>query len=853
MPASPSLDIFSSPSSDDDAVSDFSDPAFEENPGAEEPADEFDSSFDPDDNPSSPSPEDTATKTLFTTPKTTPKPPTYKPSFVKKNQDNLLQLHERIRSILSSTNVVNETTRDFSKIISSNPNPNPKSPSSTTPIVPSTAGTPRLASLFARGTSDTTFNKVGSPLLRFKRKKVVVDSDSELDDNKDHGENLGTNTKNLDRRDHNDSQSDTSDDDADHKDGSLDFLINQSERHRERLIKAIDDSSTMNSESITIPPSLNATLHKHQLIALKWLSVLHYQNVNCILADEMGLGKTISCIAFLALLDHEKRANGVHLIIVPASIILNWESEFGKFCPSLNVFIYYGSIDDRLWQQSQLKKMKKRGKLPHVIITTYNIVVQKIDKKFFKKFKFDFLILDEAQGIKNASSQRHQRITSFDCNHRLLLTGTPLQNNLKELWSLLSFLMPSLFSGFSIEDIPIDEMDELVDSEEDQLSDTGDEANKDQDKNLDTSTQSLTLLTRSKSLAVKKEKRRAQLRRILQPFILRRLKSVVAPDLPTKTEILEKCDMTTLQSEVYSGILNRELTTDHKGIRDFIYSQSKSKLNNVVMQLRKAANHPHFFRIYYVGEVFDKLLDVLAEFEDQELFELSRSLFFSRSKIRLIKEDMALELSALNDFDIHDLCLRHDALAEFLMPEDDLLWSSGKFLKLRELVTDLISKDHRILIFSQFTSLLDVVEAFCSALNLDFCRLDGSVATLERQPIIDLFNTDQSIKIFLLSTKAGGVGINLTSADTVIFFDSDWNPQNDSQAEDRCHRIGQTKPVTVYRLCSKNSIDKGIIEVAKKKAELNAQLLDGAFTDSKVEKGDDFASILESALFGKED
>ncbi|KAL0248730.1 hypothetical protein GEMRC1_003964 [Eukaryota sp. GEM-RC1] len=595
-----------------------------------------------------------------------------------------------------------------------------------------------------------------------------------------------------------------------------------------------DDSESM---MVNIPTIFKGTLHKHQVVALNWMYLLHQHKVNGILADEMGLGKTISLISFLALLSEEQISQGPHLIIVPSSIVSNWENEFEKFCPELSVFVYYGTLDERLYYQSRIKKMRKSNRLPNVMISTYNLVCQKTEKKFFKKLKFDYLILDEAQGIKNASSLRHQRITSFDCNHRLLLTGTPIQNNLKELWSLLSFLMPTVFKGFSVDSLPLDEMDalSLQDEEEDQELVVEVEQETEEEK-----------------VQKKKEKRRAQLRRILGPFILRRLKKTVAPHLPKKTEHVIPCSMTAEQTDVYKGIIAKELQTEgSSGLLSFLSEISKKNLQNIVMQLRKAANHPQFFRIHYTGPRFEQLVKTLHSLSFTELKKISKTMFAGPGvKEKPSLDDVRFNMTFLCDIDIDDLCYLHQKTQRFCLSDDQLLWSSGKFLQLKTLVPELVLKNHRILIFSQFTTILNVLERFCNSLGLEFCRLDGQTPTLDRQDIINTFNDEQDIKVFLLSTKAGGVGINLTSADTVIFFDSDYNPQNDSQAEDRCHRIGQTKDVTVYRLVAQSTIDEAILETAKKKAELNSQLLDGAFTTRKVSNtSDDFAQILEKTFY----
>ncbi|KAL0222241.1 hypothetical protein RCL1_002095 [Eukaryota sp. TZLM3-RCL] len=604
-------------------------------------------------------------------------------------------------------------------------------------------------------------------------------------------------------------------------------------------MSALKNKAEPDSANSLIPPSFTGDLHRHQLIALNWLFLLHSNKVNGILADEMGLGKTISCIAFLALLEHLKKSSAPHLVIVPSSTIANWETEFSRFCPSLKVFVYYGSMDDRRYLQSKIKKLKRRNALPSVFITTYSLVVQKFDQKFFSRFSFDYLVLDEAQGIKNASSIRHQRITAIKCYHRLLLTGTPIQNNLRELWSLLSFLMPSVFNGFNIEDLPLDEVDPK------HGGDSGDEQEgKEEEKEGEKVEEKEESEVEDSAIIQKKERRRAQLRRILAPFILRRLKKSVLPFLPEKTEELIYCQRTEVQDKVYTMIVNRTRTELMNNVTN------QKTMSNIVMQLRKASNHPHFFNVFYNQNLLSKISKILDNLSLEDLKAVDRSLFFPfAKKSKPDYEEILFALSTLTDLELHYLCSRVDELEDFEMSNDELLWSSSKILKLREIVPTLVLQGHRILIFSQFVMVLDVLERLFSEIEMDYCRLDGSTPTLERQEIIDSFNQNESIKIFLLSTKAGGVGINLTAADTVIFFDCDWNPQNDSQAEDRVHRIGQTKQVKVFKLILKDSIDEFIYETARKKAILNAELLDNAFVDKKMERRVDFAKVLEAVLF----
>ncbi|CAG9327900.1 unnamed protein product [Blepharisma stoltei] len=456
---------------------------------------------------------------------------------------------------------------------------------------------------------------------------------------------------------------------------------------------------------ISTQPSIikNGQLRQYQIDGINWLISLFKAGINGILADEMGLGKTVQAIGFLAYLKEIEKIDGPHLIVVPKSTLGNWIIEFSKWCPS---FRTVKLIAAKPYREEILKNELIPGKFD-ICVTSYEGIF--ICQNYLKKYKWKFLIIDEAHKIKNDESNLAQLLRQLHSDHRILITGTPLQNNLHELWSLMNFLLPDLFSSSS-------EFDEWF--------------------NLGTEEG-----LKTEEIENKNVKMVQQLHKILKPFILRRTKSEVEKGIPAKKEILVALNMTALQRDLYKKILTNEL----------VKLDSKSHYLNVVMQLKKVCNHPFLF----------------PGIEDQNTTNYFEGLVAHSGKMKLL---------------------------------DRLL------LKLKE-------NGSQVLIFSQMTMMLDIIEDYCSYKGYFYCRLDGSTDIYEREQMIEKFNMPGSeYFIFLLSTRAGGLGINLVSADTVILYDSDWNPQTDLQAMDRAHRIGQKKQVNVYRLVIKDSLEERIIE-----------------------------------------
>ena len=432
-------------------------------------------------------------------------------------------------------------------------------------------------------------------------------------------------------------------------------------------------------------------------------------NVNGILADEMGLGKTIQTISLLAYLNL-KNSNLTHLIIVPKVTIKNWEREIHKWLPSIKVLFFFGDKEERKILTEQTLKNEKF----EIILTTFEASM--IEKTALSKLNYEYLIIDEAHRLKNDKAKFSKVVRQFNSKHRLLLTGTPLQNNLHELWSLLNFLMPNIFD----------------DSEEFDTIFNLDNANEDGQKNIVN-----------------------QIHQLLKPFVLRRLKSEIEFKLPPKNEIYLYVGLSDLQKKMYKQILSRNIDAVN-GV-----SKDRIQLLNILMQLKKVCNHPYLFPNIEKGPPY-------IEGE------------------HLVNNSMKLK--------ILDILLK----------------------KIKNETND------KVLIFSQMTRLLNILDDYCRYRNFAYLRMDGQTSSSDRDKRIEEFQDKNSDKwIFLISTRAGGLGINLHAANRVILYDSDWNPQVDLQAIDRAHRIGQTKPVTIYRFVCEGTVEEKIVERAAKKLKID--------------------------------
>ncbi|KAI9639277.1 SNF2 family N-terminal domain-containing protein [Dioszegia hungarica] len=713
-----------------------------------------------------------------------------------------------------------------------------------------------------------------------------------------------------------------------------------------------------NAPKTRVPFLLRGTLRPYQHAGLDWLAGLYANNMNGILADEMGLGKTIQTISLLAHLACDRGVWGQHLVIVPTSVILNWEMEFKKFLPGFKVLTYYGSQKER--------KEKRVGWLTEhswqVCITSYQIVLA--DQHIFRRKSWVYMILDEAHNIKNFRSQRWQTLLGFKAQRRLLLTGTPLQNNLMELWSLLYFLMPHGVAEEATAVVGFANHRDFVEwfsNPMDKAVESGD------------------VLDEQALATVSK------LHTLLRPFILRRLKAEVEKQLPGKFEHVVYCRLSKRQRFLYDEFMSRAST------KDALTSGGYLGVMNTLMQLRKVCNHPDLFEVRPVRTSFAMDRSVAADFtpldilvrkrllakrdevdlsalnlnitsnesvsgwtayarrgldgsdhlphaievkqkgrqpapppmdlrtvdgwlkyraakEEEESVQRWRSLrdvnrircgsgpiygftFLSmlseipqklspldaprtkrdlvhdltppssglilslddRRKLSLpLVEKFAVIPPAATARDLASLALpslqpnSHPSLLDpsfdtlhhastklqIAFPDSSLLqYDCGKLQKLAEMLRDLKADGHRCLIFTQMTRVLDILEIFLNYNGHRYLRLDGSTKIEDRQIITERFNSDNKIFCFIASSRSGGVGINLTGADTVFFYDSDWNPSMDRQCMDRAHRIGQTREVHIYRFVSSHTVEENMLKKANQKRLLDKVIIqEGDFT-----------------------
>ena len=492
---------------------------------------------------------------------------------------------------------------------------------------------------------------------------------------------------------------------------------------------------------LTVQPSCIkfGKMREYQLAGLNWMIRLFDHGINGILADEMGLGKTLQTISLLGYLHEYRGITGPHMVVVPKSTLGNWMNEFKRWCPVIRTFKFHGNAEER-------EALKAKYLVPggfDVCVTSYEMVIK--EKNALKRFHWRYIIIDEAHRLKNENSRLSLVLRTMSANNRMLITGTPLQNNLHELWALLNFLLPEVFGNAG-------QFEEWFGNVED-----GEEGGSD---------------------AVVQ-----QLHKVLRPFLLRRLKTEVETSLPPKKETILKIGMTEMQKTFYKRILQKDIDIVNSGA-------DRSRLLNIVMQLRKCCNHPYLFQGAEPGPPY--------------------------------------------------------------ITGDHLIESSGKLALLDKLLPRLMERGSRVLIFSQMTRLLDILEDYMMYRRYQYCRIDGSTDGETRENHIDAFNKEGSEKFaFLLSTRAGGLGINLATADTVIIYDSDWNPQMDLQAMDRAHRIGQKKEVQVFRFCTDGSVEEKVIEKAYKKLALDALVIQqGRLQENKKNLGKD--ELLSMVRFGAE-
>uniref|UniRef100_A0A1I7T7X1 DNA helicase n=2 Tax=Caenorhabditis tropicalis TaxID=1561998 RepID=A0A1I7T7X1_9PELO len=470
-------------------------------------------------------------------------------------------------------------------------------------------------------------------------------------------------------------------------------------------------------------------LHPYQLEGINWLRHCWSNGTDAILADEMGLGKTVQSLTFLYTLMKEGHCKGPFLIAAPLSTIINWEREAEQWCPDFYVVTYVGDRDSRVvlrehefsFVEGAVRSGPKAGRMKttenmkfHVLLTSYETI--NMDKTILSSIEWGALVVDEAHRLKNNQSLFFKNLNEYTIHYRVLLTGTPLQNNLEELFHLLNFLSKERFNQLEAFTAEFSEI-----SKEDQIE---------------------------------------KLHNLLGPHMLRRLKADVLTGMPSKSELIVRVELSPMQKKWYKNILTRNF--DALNVKN---GGTQMSLMNVLMELKKCCNHPYLF---------------------------------VKASLEAPKEKNGM----------------YEGTA--------LIKNAGKFVLLQKMLRKLKDGGHRVLIFSQMTMMLDIMEDFCDVEGYKYERIDGSITGQMRQDAIDRYNAPGAQQfVFLLSTRAGGLGINLATADTVIIYDSDWNPHNDIQAFSRAHRLGQKHKVMIYRFVTKGSVEERITSVAKKKMLLN--------------------------------
>ncbi|XP_034241985.1 chromodomain-helicase-DNA-binding protein Mi-2 homolog isoform X2 [Thrips palmi] len=514
------------------------------------------------------------------------------------------------------------------------------------------------------------------------------------------------------------------------------------------------------------PDYLDATgccLHPYQLEGLNWLRYSWGQGLDTILADEMGLGKTIQTITFLYSLYKEGHCKGPFLVSAPLSTIINWEREFEVWAPDFYVVTYVGDKDSRavireheLSFEENAVRGSRAGRIRsntikfHVLLTSYELI--SIDVACLGSIDWAVLVVDEAHRLKSNQSKFFRLLAGYNIAYKLLLTGTPLQNNLEELFHLLNFLSSEKFNDLA--------------SFQNEFAD------------------------------INKEEQVKKLHDMLGPHMLRRLKADVLKNMPTKSEFIVRVELSPMQKKYYKYILTKNFEAlNPKG------GGQQMSLLNIMMDLKKCCNHPYLFPV-----------------AAQEA-----------------------PVNANGQYEVNGL-----------------IKASGKLTLLSKMLRKLHDTGHRVLIFSQMTKMLDLLEDYLEGEGYKYERIDGGITGTLRQEAIDRFNAPQAPQFaFLLSTRAGGLGINLATADTVIIYDSDWNPHNDIQAFSRAHRIGQANKVMIYRFVTRNSVEERVTQVAKRKMMLTHLVvrpgMGGKATNFTKQEMDDILRFGTEELFKEEE
>ncbi|CAG9467770.1 unnamed protein product [Pedinophyceae sp. YPF-701] len=628
-------------------------------------------------------------------------------------------------------------------------------------------------------------------------------------------------------------------------------------------------------------------LKPYQVVGVSFLSLLHrYRIPASIVADEMGLGKTCQVLTFLNYIEAVERDQSPHLVVVPVSLIDNWNNEVRMWCPDFRVETLHGAglqdakaaLEDARVATKRLRKLQAQRGDPagaaapppspedefdcgfDILLCPYSVferdtAAAKGSREALRRVAWSHVVLDEAHAVKNRNSARSKKLKTVTdlCRRRILLSGTPLQNSLDELHALVELILPDV-RGVSLTDLlrehrhlpsaptakAADDAAPVIDLAGDDDDDDGMDRGPVPDPPQEIEDPDEAELV-------------AGVRRLLAPLMLRRMKADVAGQLCAKEQVVSEVEMVPRQAALYGQEMERvreqvrgaggagrgrgrgeaELLKDGGvGAESIIAQLGRKKISNLFVHLRKISYHPLLVRNRYTD----------ATVEEMTKLCYSRGVFGSEATLEMVRE----ELMKRSDIQLHGLCEEQPhLLGKFALPDE--AWAeSGKIEHLTKLLAELRRTGSRPLIFSNWTTVLDILERVLRQLNYSFVRLDGSTGIAERQSLVDRFNSNPpppldpdggappdadgegGVFAFLLSTRAGGQGLNLTGADTVILHDVDFNPQADRQAEDRAHRLGQERTVKVHRLVTKGTVDARIHERSQRKAELGqAVLADG--------------------------
>jgi SWI/SNF-related matrix-associated actin-dependent regulator of chromatin subfamily A containing DEAD/H box 1 len=571
------------------------------------------------------------------------------------------------------------------------------------------------------------------------------------------------------------------------------------------------DGIPISDPPIPVQPSLmdgHCVMRPFQLYGLNWLSLLYNRGYGCILADEMGVGKTCQVISFFCHLvqgyeeeeeeeeEEETQRPWPNIVMVPPSTLANWLKEFERFAPDLSVIAYNGTQPQR---QDIADQVLDSPEDYHVVICTYSQLNSAPDRDFFKKLRPNAAIFDEGHQMKNPKTKNYNTLMRIKTNWRVLLTGTPVQNNLLEMIALLNFIDPTLLDGHM-------EHIQYMFNQKVSLRDVGG----------------------NNAFLYTERVRRA--RTILEPFILQRRKEQVLSDMPAKTRSTIYCDLLPPQQSVYREF-EQDFASGEPVEPKTTVPRKKAEENNTWIQLRKAAIHPLLFRRFYDNKKVEEICKLLMRKVPQT--ELRQP-----NMTHLINELKQLSDARLNE----TWCRHYPFLSKYQLPEESWM-NSGKVQKLIELIRQFQENGDRALIFSKFSTVIELLGAALSLAKIDYLAFTGDTAVQDRQPMIDEFTSNPDIPVFLLTTGSGGTGINLTAANKIIIFDQSDNPQDDKQAENRAHRIGQTRPVEVIKLITTGTIEEWIAKACQKKLEL-AEKVTGAMD----EDDEDVAKNLEAEV-----